>query len=164
MLFPDLLIQSRVCTSSPAPHNTFSPAFQRNSAKPTPSPAMNAFRRLRAVRVHQVASRQLEAGRLKDEPAWYRVVAAIPPTTSLVRTLPVQQKDHKPWKKTHRPRGLFMPQKIVYPEDRLRAQFYKDHPWELARPRILVENDGADSKAWDWSTMRQRGKGLDGER
>lgn len=125
---------------------------------------MNAFRRLRAVRVHQVASRQLETGRLKAEPAWYRVVAAIPPTTSLVRTLPVQQKDHKPWTKTHKPRNLFMPQKIVYPEDRLRVQFYKDHPWELARPRILVENDGADSKGWDWSTIRQRGKGLDGER
>lgn len=59
---------------------------------------------------------------------------------------------------------MLKPQKIVYPEDKLRAQFYKDHPWELARPRILVENDGLDFKRYNWSQMRQVGKGLDGER
>lgn len=57
-----------------------------------------------------------------------------------------------------------MPQEIEYPEDKLRAQFYKDHPWELARPKILVENDGKDHLRHDWSKMLQREKRLDGER
>jgi len=28
---------------------------------------------------------------------------------------------------------------IVYLSDRIRRQFFKDHPWELAKPRILTE-------------------------
>ncbi|KNE56586.1 hypothetical protein AMAG_17937 [Allomyces macrogynus ATCC 38327] len=31
------------------------------------------------------------------------------------------------------------PQPIVYPEDRLRERFYRDHPFELVRPKTLVE-------------------------
>ncbi|KAL7271202.1 mitochondrial ribosomal small subunit component [Rhizina undulata] len=134
-------------------------------------------RHLRALRVHHTASRMLETGRLKDEPAWYRVVAAIPPTTTLVRSLPAdfseQEEDptstsssfQKPNKtrRGRKPNGLFRPQEIVYPEDRLRQRFFRDHPWELARPRILVENDGNDHKGWDWAGIRQRGKALDGE-
>lgn len=124
---------------------------------------MNTIKRLRPVRVHLTASRRLETGRLREEPAWYRIVGSILPTTSLVRPLPVQHKDHKPWTKRHKPRGMFMPQKIEYPEDKLRMQFFKDHPWELARPRILVENDGNDHKHYDWSNIEQPGKQLDGE-
>jgi len=59
---------------------------------------------------------------------------------------------------------MYMPQKIEYPEDKLRTQFYRDHPWELARPRVLVENDGKDCLKYDWSKMPQKGKPLDGER
>jgi len=59
---------------------------------------------------------------------------------------------------------MYMPQKIEYPEDKLRTQFYRDHPWELARPRVLVENDGKDYLKYDWSKMPQKGKPLDGER
>ncbi|KAG1064316.1 hypothetical protein G6F42_027029 [Rhizopus arrhizus] len=33
------------------------------------------------------------------------------------------------------------PRAIVYPEDKLRRQFFKDHPFELSRPKVLVEND-----------------------
>lgn len=58
-----------------------------------------------------------------------------------------------------------MPQEIVYPEDRLRARFFKDHPWELARPRVLVEDSGEDAKYYNWATgLRQPGKPVDGER
>ncbi|PWW78990.1 mitochondrial ribosomal protein [Tuber magnatum] len=122
------------------------------------------LRRFRPLRVHQNASQMLEAGRLQEEPAWYRVVGSIPPTTSLVRTIPPRLKERKnPWTKNHRPSRMYMPQKIEYPEDKLRTQFYRDHPWELARPRILVENDGKDYLKYDWSKMRQRGKPLDGE-
>jgi small subunit ribosomal protein S23 len=125
---------------------------------------MSSLRRFRALRVHQTASRMLEAGRLLEEPAWYRTVGAVPPTTSLVRSIPPQLKDRRPWTKNRKPPRMFMPQKIEYPEDKLRAQFYRDHPWELARPRVLVENDGKDYLRHDWSKMEQLGKKLDGER
>jgi small subunit ribosomal protein S23 len=59
---------------------------------------------------------------------------------------------------------MFQPQRIVYPEDELRTRFFQDHPWELARPRILVESDGKDFMRYDWSKIQQVGKQLDGER
>jgi small subunit ribosomal protein S23 len=121
-------------------------------------------RHLRPLRVHQLASQMLETGRLQREPPWYRVVGAIPPTTTLVRTPPIQLQEKKTRKSAHKPSRMFQPHYIVYPEDELRRQFFQDHPWELARPRILVENDGKDFMRYDWSKMRQPGKMLDGER
>jgi small subunit ribosomal protein S23 len=52
----------------------------------------------------------------------------------------------------------------VYPEDKLRSEFFGDHPWELARPRLVVEDSGNDAKGYDWSKIQQKGKQLDGER
>ena len=46
----------------------------------------------------------------------------------------------------------------------LRREFFKDHPWELARPRILLEDDGKDSQKTDWSRIQQKEKALSGER
>ena len=106
----------------------------------------------------------LETGRLQAEPPWYRIVGAIPPTTSLVRELPVQLNPPRARKSLRKQPALYKPQKITYPEDELRQRFFQDHPWELARPRIVVENDGRDSLRWDWSRLQQPGKALDGER
>jgi len=58
---------------------------------------------------------------------------------------------------------MFKPQPITYEEDRLRKEFYGDHPWELARPRIVLEQDGKDGQRCDWSRIEQRGKPLNGE-
>lgn len=59
----------------------------------------------------------------------------------------------------------FQPVKLVYEEDSLRRTFFSDHPWELARPRVLSEESGDEWRGWDWSRgIRQRGKRLDGER
>lgn len=60
--------------------------------------------------------------------------------------------------------SLYKPQKIWYPEDSIREWFFKDHPWELARPRILVENTGNDGKEFNWSQLKQTNKQVDGER
>lgn len=57
-----------------------------------------------------------------------------------------------------------MPRQMMYEEDQLRMQFFKDHPWELARPRILVEDDGRDGERWDWSLVYQEGRPCNGER
>ena len=53
---------------------------------------------------------------------------------------------------------------MYYEEDQLRQQFFGDHPWELARPRIVLEDDGKDYARFDWSKMLQKNKKLDGER
>jgi small subunit ribosomal protein S23 len=58
---------------------------------------------------------------------------------------------------------LFVPQPITYEEDQLRKEFYGDHPWELARPRIILEQDGKDGQKCDWNRIQQTGRPLDGE-
>ncbi|ODQ54819.1 hypothetical protein SAICODRAFT_69995 [Saitoella complicata NRRL Y-17804] len=98
----------------------------------------------RALRVHQKASDLLAGKQLKIEPAWYRPILHRPPSTNIV----MQKRN---------------PRKIDYPEDNLRAEFYKEHPWELARPRVITENDGRDYDKYDWSMLEQPGKPLDGE-
>jgi small subunit ribosomal protein S23 len=59
---------------------------------------------------------------------------------------------------------MFRPLPIVYIEDELRTEFYSDHPWELARPKMLLENDGKDGQKDDWSKIQQPGRPLSGER
>ena len=59
---------------------------------------------------------------------------------------------------------MFQPQKITYEEDLLRKEFFKDHPWELARPRMMIEDDGRDFYQSDWSNIEQENKMLSGER
>ncbi|CAO3570927.1 unnamed protein product [Mortierella alpina] len=51
------------------------------------------------------------------------------------------------------------PKTIVYPEDRLRRRFYEDHPWELRRPRCLVETSG-DGTRRNWETLLQEGRSI----
>ena len=46
----------------------------------------------------------------------------------------------------------------------LRKEFFKDHPWELARPRLIIEDDGKDSQTTDWAQIQQKQKALTGER
>ncbi|KAH0565846.1 hypothetical protein GP486_000769 [Trichoglossum hirsutum] len=121
---------------------------------------------LRPLRVHQTATQLLQAGRIGAPPPWYDVVAAIPPTQAVVRVLPVEQHDRPSASKakaTKKPSKMFQPQKILHKEDDLRRQFYGDHPWELARPRVVLENDGKDGQRCDWSRISQPGRRLDGE-
>lgn len=139
---------------------------------------------LTALRVRQTALRQKEAGKTHQIPKWINVVRDIPPAQVLVRnqqqqhqlvrqrvkTLPgaskpqvvfeVQEKRVKP-KKASR---MFLPTEIKYEEDLLRKEFFRDHPWELARPRVVLESTGKDYENYDWSRLQQPGKRLDGER
>ncbi|KAJ3569553.1 hypothetical protein NPX13_g6040 [Xylaria arbuscula] len=97
-----------------------------------------------------------------QKPIWYNVIESIPPSETVTRPFPPQHKAPNP--KTRKPSRLFQPQKLVYEEDGLRSQFYRDHPWELARPRVIVEMDGRDAERYDWSKgLRQPGMPLCGE-
>ncbi|KKA23904.1 37S ribosomal protein Rsm25 [Rasamsonia emersonii CBS 393.64] len=139
---------------------------------------------LTALRVRQTALRQKANGKISKLPPWVDVVADIPPAQVLVRNRPIQHQlvrqrvktlpgsstpqvvfetDEKPKPKSKKPSRLFQPVEIKYEEDQLRKEFFRDHPWELARPRIVLETTGNDHEKWDWSRIQQPGKRLDGE-
>lgn len=118
---------------------------------------------LRPLHVHQEATQLLQTRRLRRQPPWYHVVRTVPPTQALVRTLPVQHRDPPKGLATRKPSKMFKPLEIVYPEDRLRRDFFADHPWELARPRMVLEDDGKDWQRHGRSELRQPGKGISGE-
>ncbi|KAJ5747768.1 uncharacterized protein N7511_009464 [Penicillium nucicola] len=138
---------------------------------------------LTALRVRQTALNQFASGKINKLPQWVDVVGDIPPAETLIRTRPqqhqlvqqrlktidgtskpqvvfqVQEKRRKPKK----PSRTFMPVELKYEEDQLRSDFFHDHPWELARPRVLLESTGKDFEQYDWSRIEQPGKRLDGE-
>ena len=112
--------------------------------------------------VAQELNHQVLPGRTAAEPPWFSVMNSVPPAESLVRT--VTPRHRMPNLKSTKPKKLYRPQNIGYLEDALRTSFYKDHPWELARPRVVLELDGKDYQHCDWSRgLRQPGVPLTGE-
>ena len=121
-------------------------------------------RNLMASRVYQSATMFLENKLLEHMPPWYTTIGSIPPPEILTRTLPPQHRDRNPNSRVRKPSKMFKPVPIEFEEDRLRKELYSDHPWELARPRIILENDGKDGQRCDWSRIQQLGRPLNGER
>ena len=124
-------------------------------------------RHFRPARIYQTVKKDLTShlhdNEFKRYPAWLKTLETIPPTEILTRKYAFQHTTPNP--KAKKPRRLYRPTHIVYPEDELRKVFYKDHPWELARPRMILELDGRDAQYRDWSKgLRQPGMPLCGER
>lgn len=115
----------------------------------------------------RIANGSTPTGRPEPAPAWTKAVAKVTPSETLTRPYPVQHVEKRvrtSGHKLHPNRNLFRPTRIVHPEDELRQEFFRDHPWELARPRMLLELDGQDAKRRDWSKgLRQPGMALSGE-
>ncbi|KAI7363048.1 hypothetical protein KC328_g18941, partial [Hortaea werneckii] len=107
-------------------------------------------------RVNQKATQLLSSKRLPNPPPWYHISSTVPPSSRLDR--PPLQRSQIPG---HKPPGgkkkskLFKPLQLKYEEDRLRWEYFNDHPWELARPRVVLENDGRDAERWDCVVQRQ---------
>lgn len=123
-------------------------------------------RQIRPARVLQAVTEELNhkliGQKMVQTPPWFQIMQSVPPAETIVRTLPPQlsRRDRKATK----PKHVFRPQTIRYLEDTLRTIFYKDHPWELARPRVILELDGKDYQHCDWSKgLRQPGIPLSGE-
>lgn len=112
------------------------------------------------LRVRQTAKALYDSKRNASLPQWYDVVGNIPPSETLARPV-LRAPRVKGAKKASK---LFKPLPITYPEDKLRSEFFGDHPWELARPRLIVESSGNDAKDFNWQKIIQKGKQLDGER
>jgi small subunit ribosomal protein S23 len=120
---------------------------------------------LNPSRVYQTATQILESSQtLLQTPPWYQTIGRIPPGEILTRPQPVQHRYRPQKRQTKKPSKMFKPQPITYEEDRLRKQFFSDHPWELARPRVILEQDGKDGQRCDWSRIEQPGRALNGER
>ncbi|CAK4034155.1 37S ribosomal S25, mitochondrial [Lecanosticta acicola] len=100
--------------------------------------------------VHKHATQLLHANRLPAAPPWYKIIQDVPPSTRLVRQ--PMQRAQKPGAKPARKKSrLFQPLSLRFEEDALRWDYFNDHPWELARPRVVLEDDGRDHEKWDWS-------------
>lgn len=139
----------------------------------------------RPARVLAQARLMLKTETERAAPPWISVVENVPPSANLVRpvfrdarTLSDEQRSQTNFGKASKkyPRlssklqdrkmkQIFKPLKMGYNEDKLRSDFFNDHPWELARPKVILEDSGNDAKNWDWSRgIKQPGKRLDGER
>ncbi len=87
-------------------------------------------RQIRPARVYQATLNSISSSIIsykpQKPPAWFRAVEAIPPAEIETREYPIQHTALNP--RQRRPHNLYRPTHIVYPEDELRRDFYKDHP------------------------------------
>lgn len=136
-----------------------------------------------ALKVLELTSRLLKAGVITQKPAWFDIISAHPPSLDVTKTpksLELHQEadplttlfvKQSGFYKTRACRkdvkqknsSLFRIPKLELFEDELRDVFYHQHPWELSRPKIIVETTGTDAEKCDWSHMLQLLKPLDGE-
>lgn len=144
-----------------------------------------------ALRMRRQALANLEAERIRTRPVWLDVTADIPPAQIYTRQQPKQHPLTKIRTKTISSQATdpqlpsptiaknvevkasrlrtkasraYQPLPIRYEEDELRRQFYSDHPWELARPRVVLETDGKDERYRDYSrNVRSPNAPLNGE-
>lgn len=131
-----------------------------------------------ATQVLERTSSYLKSGLLKNKPAWFDVVANHPPATDLTRVPktiknssyndPILKMLNTKTRLTdkelaNKNNSIHRVPKLKFVEDELRDLFYKKHPWEFSRPKVLIENEGNDNTKCDWSHMIQLNKPLDGE-
>jgi len=131
---------------------------------------------LTPLRVRKRALADLQANRIPTPPVWLDVLADVPPAQILTRQQPQQHPlvqvrtkslpngkteqvaiaapTKKP--KSSKRSRMFAPVEIKYEEDQLRKQFFQDHPWELARPRMVLETTGNQHAASDYSKGLQQ--------
>lgn len=114
-------------------------------------------------------SRLLRGGYEKQEPSWFRATLENPPLpppynrarktdahNEYIRRLQQGLKTDLIEKKLHKNHMYNLPT-IRYLADRVRNQFFKDHPWEAARPQVLVEPDEMIAAQYD---TRRKGANL----
>lgn len=165
---------------------TINPGRLENTSKAAFINTMNSIKA--ANQVLQRTSEYLGSGLVSTQPAWYKALAFNSPKLAFNKKIRMETlgktkaeevsslKDIdeklsngfyvtrlKASKKAD-VKSLLASQKLRFLEDDLRQLFYKQHPWELADPKLLIENEAnLGNRNCDWSHMRQYGKKLDGE-
>jgi len=114
-----------------------------------------------ATQVHKQASRLLRADFIKREPAWFQAVLEHPPLPLPARAPPSRTSYDLPFT-VEQSAADTKPLPVAYLEDKVRKQFFRDHPFEAFRPRTLVENATIEpehpTKDVNWIRLRQRGR------
>ncbi|KAL7754077.1 mitochondrial ribosomal small subunit component [Sorochytrium milnesiophthora] len=131
--------------------------------------------------IQRSARRLLQAGLRNEAPAWLLAMDAVPPVAAKPRhvakldtrgqlpfeQLPEDKQMHYKTEvtamfergaRTSRPSKKLRAPKLVFPEDVIRARFYRQHPLELTRPR-----DFTAPVRVDWTTLLESGKPLTAE-
>ncbi|KAF8578419.1 hypothetical protein K439DRAFT_1638845 [Ramaria rubella] len=129
-----------------------------------------------ANKVHQQASRLMQAGLIRSPPRWFQAVMDNPPLPLPPRTPPERNSydlppqtpasrhsptaHHVPSKHLRTPRPRPLP--VHYLEDEIRRQFFKDRPFQAFRATTLVENGEVEEEhpisGEAWTRLRQRGR------
>lgn len=134
----------------------------------------------KAVNVLERTSHYLQAGVLTKKPVWFDVLGKYPPNKNFLHepktpeTAQTVQLAKDVLKSKNAPlyttrasqkpgKSPYKANKLRFVEDELRSLFFEQHPWELARPKILLENSGEDARTQDWSSIRQMNTPLEGE-
>ncbi|KAG6854215.1 hypothetical protein C0991_009233 [Blastosporella zonata] len=115
--------------------------------------------------VHQQVSRLMRGNFIKEQPVWYQAVLDFPPLPLPPRAPPARtQYDQvaNASQPTHPEAHNQKPLRIAYIEDKIRRQFFRDHPFETFRPTTLVEGavieDAHPIRGEAWTRLRQRGR------
>jgi small subunit ribosomal protein S23 len=121
-----------------------------------------------ASQVHKQASRLTRSGFIKTLPAWYQAVLDHPPIPLPPREPPSRTSyDSKPPKQALAPapkklQGPHRQLPISYVEDEIRRQFFRDHPFESFRPRIITEAGTIEEehpvRGLQWTRLLQRSR------
>ena len=123
-----------------------------------------------ANQVHKQYARLARAGYYQQqpkEPVWYQAVLDHPPVPLPARATPSRSKYDLPSKQTDHLNLSTKPSKvktppIVYIEDEIRRQFFRDHPFEAFRERTLAESgrieDEHEVRGKAWTRLSQRGR------
>ena len=96
------------------------------------------------------------------EPAWYQAVLDHPPLPLPARAPPKRTAFDSHWNSFHENPHQRRLLPVYYLEDRVRKQFFADHPFETFRPRTLVEDEKVEEdhpvKGEAWTRLRERGR------
>lgn len=110
----------------------------------------------------------IASGKIQNTPPWYAAVSMYPMapqptrhitpsqvgqfnTTKPVAHLQLKNSQSSCRNKQYAPR-FSEPEEIIFPEDEIRNHFYKWHPFELLRPKFMMD-DQKSLKPRDWSTI-----------
>ncbi|KAG6899775.1 hypothetical protein C0993_006961 [Termitomyces sp. T159_Od127] len=102
---------------------------------------------------------------IKERPVWYQAVLEYPPLPLPPKAPPSRHECDQQVKPTQstRPKAYDpKPLPIVYLEDKIRRQFFRDHPFEAFRPTTLVEGAAIEDlnpvRGEAWTRLSQRGR------
>lgn len=112
-----------------------------------------------ASQVHKQAARLMRANYIKNEPVWFQAVLEHPPLPLPPRAPPVREDWLASSGRMRKPKNE--PSPIIYMEDKVRRQFFRDHPFEAFRPVSIVEGGEVEiehpARGENWTRLAQRG-------